>query len=277
MTREPATVVQSVLDRACTPSTRQDTSRARDPRRVLATAVHEGGALPGPAGRRGVVATAVAAVEAFFLEPAASVPDSDTAEPVELRPVIAVFGLAHGCGATVIARALAVELAVRDPSGAAAVACEARPAAIPLATHAATRLARFLEDVARASPRAMGRLCLVGGADPLRLADTARHHAPLVFDAGSEALGGAPASIADRTVLVMSGDAEPALARVAAECIGRVGPPPVVVLNRAPHDQPGLFAIPNSLLGARLALGGREPRGELGQAIAELADLLEED
>jgi hypothetical protein len=257
MTREPVAVVQSVLDSPPNRWVKQDGSRGRDP--------------------RGLLASAAAAVEAFFLEPAASMPASDAAEPVELRPVIAVFGLARGCGATVIARALAVELAVRDPAGAAAVACEARPAAIPLATHAATRLARCLEDVPRAAPRAMGRLSLVGGADPLRLADTARHHAPLVFDAGSEALGGTPASVADRTVLVTSRDAEPALARVAAECIARVGPPPIVLLNRAPHDQPGLFAIPNSPLGARLALGGREPRAELGQAIAELTDLLEEN
>ena len=256
--------------------------------RVAAQETSAGGAPSGPftsapvqdaAGDRtpgGLFASAAAAVEAFFLEPAAPVPASDAAEPVDRRPVVAVFGLARGCGATVIARALAAELAVRDPSGAAAVACEARPAAIPLATHSATRLARFLEDVPRAAPRAVGRLCLVGGADPDRLADTARHHAPLVIDAGSEALGGAPASVADRTVLVTARDAEPALARVASECIARVAAAPVVVLNRAPHDQPGLFAIPNSPLGARLALGGREARGELGRAIAELADLLAE-
>jgi hypothetical protein len=34
--------------------------------------------------------------------------------------------------------------------------------------------------------------------------------------------------------------------------------------------------MPNSPMGARLALGGREARGELGRAIAELADLCEE-
>ena len=218
----------------------------------------------------------MSAVESFFLEPAAPAPASDASEPLELRPVVCVAGLAHGCGATVVARALAAELALRDPCGAAAVACEARPGAVPLATRAAARLGHILEDVAGAAPRAMGRLCLVGGADPLRLADTARHHAPLVIDAGSDAIGGAPASVADRTVLVTRREVEPALATVGAECIARVGPPPVVVLNRAPHDQPGLFAIPNSPLGARLALGGREARGELGRAIAELADLLED-
>jgi hypothetical protein len=224
----------------------------------------------------GLLASAAAAVESFFLEPAAPVPASDASEPLEPRPVISVFGLAGSCGATVVARALAAELALRDPSGAAAVSCDARPAAIPLATHAATRLGRVLEDVPGAAPRAIGRVCLIGAADPLRLADTARHHAPLVIDAGSEALGGAPASVADRTVLVMTREVEPALAKVASECVARVGPAPLVVLNRAPHDQPGLFAVPNSPVGARLALGGREARGELGRAIAELADLLEE-
>lgn len=223
-----------------------------------------------------VVASAAAAVESFFLEPAVPTPVADSAEPREQRPVVCVFGLARGCGVTVVARALAVELAARDPAGAAAVSCDVEARAIPLATHAATRLARLLEDVPGALPRAVGRLCLVGGTDPLALADTARHHAPLVIDAGSTALGGAPASMADHTLIVTSQAVEPALAQVGAECVARVGPPPVVVLNRAPHDQPGAFALPNSPVGARLALGGREARGELGRAIAELADLCEE-
>jgi hypothetical protein len=233
-------------------------------------------AAPASRASRGLLASAAAAVEAFFLEPVAPPPASDAVEPLERRPVVCVFGLARGCGATVVARALAAELAVRDPGGAAAVCSEVRPGGIPLATHAAARLARLLEDVPGAAPRAVGRLCLVGGADPLGLTDTARHHAPLVIDAGSEVLGGAPASVADRTVIVTSQQVEPALARVGAECVARVAPAPVVVLNRAPHDQPGAFALPNSPLGARLALGGREARGELGRAVAELADLLEE-
>jgi hypothetical protein len=226
--------------------------------------------------RRGLLASAAAAVESFFLEPVEQWPASDAVEPLERRPVVAVFGLARGCGTTVVARALAAELAARDPGDAAAVLCDARPGGIPLATHAATRLARLLEDVPGAAPRAIGRLCLVGGADPLRLSDTARHHAPVVIDAGSEALGGVPASAADRAVLVTTQNVEPALARVGAECIARVGPAPVVVLNRAPHDQHGALALPNSPVGARLALGGREARGELGRAVAELADLCRE-
>lgn len=225
--------------------------------------------------RRGLLATASAAIESFLLEPAEPRLASDPSVPPGQRPVICVFGLARGCGATVVARALAAELATRDPAGAAAVCCEARTAGIPLATHAATRLARALEDVPGATPRAVGRLCLVSGADPLALSDTARYFAPLVIDAGSAVLGGAPASLADRTVLVSAQSVEPALARVGAECIARVAPQPIVVLNRAPHDQTGAMALPNSPLGAQLALGGREARGDLGRAIAELADLCE--
>lgn len=230
----------------------------------------------GPRGR--VLASAAAAVEAFLLEPVASPPAADSAEPREQRPVVSVFGLARGCGVTVVARALAAELALRDPAATAAVCCDAQPGGIPLATHAATRLAHLLEDVPGAVPRALGRLCLVGGADPLRLSDTARHHAPLVIDAGSAALGGAPASVADRTVIVTTQAVEPALAHVGAECVARVAPAgavPIVVLNRAPHDQMGAMALPNSPMGARLALGGREARGALGRAVAELADLCE--
>jgi hypothetical protein len=231
--------------------------------------------MSGLASSRGVLAGAAAALESFFLEPVVTVPAAEAAGPSEERPVVSVFGLAAGCGATVVARALAAELAARDPGGAAAVCCGARPTGIPLATHAASRLARVLEDVPGAQARPLGRLCLVSG-EPLRLSDTARHHAPLVIDAGSEALGGAPASVADRTVIVTTQAVEPALARVGAECVARVGPAPIVVLNRAPHDQPGLFAVPNSPMGARLALGGREARGALGRAIGDLADLCEE-
>jgi hypothetical protein len=223
---------------------------------------------------RGFLAHAAAALESFFLDSAAPEPAAEGAGPIEIRPVVCIIGLAGGCGATVVARALAAELALRDTGGTAVVGSTTRPPGIPLATHAAMRLARTLEDVPGAEPRAVGRVCIARGE---RTIETARYHAPVVIDAGSGQLGGGPAALADRAVIVTTRDVEPALARVAAECIARVGPAPIVVLNRAPHDQPGLFALPNSPLGARLALGGREARGELGRAIAELADLIEEE
>lgn len=232
---------------------------------------------------RGLLATAARAVGSFFVEPV----DARSAhEPVPSghRPVIAVFGLTAASGATVVARGLAAELAVRDPAGAAAVSCEGRPAGLPLATPAALRLARALADVPGAAPRAVGRLCLVAGAEPLALADCASCFAPLVIDAGSAALGGAPASVAARTIVVTTPATEPALARVASACVARAGPEPIVVVNRAAQANefpaglpPPPLLLPDSRMGAQLALAGREARGELGRAIALLADLCEEE
>jgi hypothetical protein len=245
--------------------------------------------LPGgaPAGSRsrGVVSGALAAAGSFLLEPAVPQPDTLCEAPSRTRPVVAVFGLARGCGATVVSRALAVELARRDAGGTAAVHCDARAAGIPLATHAAARLAKALADVPGADTRAVGRLCLVAGAERAALADTARHFAPVVLDAGSASLGGAPAALADRVVVVATASVEPALASVAVECLGRLGCEPIVALNRTPtgyaDESPSSWAgraaihLPESRMGAQLALGGREARGELGQAIAQLADRCE--
>jgi hypothetical protein len=234
---------------------------------------------------RGFVGGALAAAGSFLLEPAAPRPDPPSETPAGVRPVVAVFGLAGGCGVTVVARALAVELAGRDAAGTAAVHCDARAAGIPLATHAAARLAKVLADVPGADTRAVGRLCLVAAAERDALADTARHFAPLVLDAGSASLGGVPAALADRVIVVARPSTEPALASVAVECLGRLGCEPIVVLNRMPAGHTGepasswstraALGLPESRMGAQLALGGRETRGELGRAIADLADLCE--
>jgi hypothetical protein len=243
------------------------------------------GGVPSGSRSRGFVSGALAAAGSFLLEPAVPKPDAPSEAPSGLRPVVAVFGLARGCGVTVVSRALAVELASRDGAGAAAVHCDARAAGIPLATPAAARLAKALADVPGADTRAVGRLCLVAGAERASLADTARHFAPLVLDAGSASLGGAPAALADQVVVVATPATEPALASVAVECLGRLGCEPLVALNRTPagstEDPPSAWAgraalhLPESRMGAQLALGGREARGDLGRAIAELADMCE--
>lgn len=206
-----------------------------------------------------------------FLDPTPAAPPQAAA----LRPVIAVFGLARRCGGTVVSRALAAELAGRDQAGVAAVASPAAVGGIPLATPAAGRLAGALEDVPGASTTAVGRLCLVEGADEHALADTARYFAPLVIDAGSVEVDGAASGIADRVVLVAGPGVEPALARVAADCVRRVGPEPLVVRNRADLVDDAGLRLPDSRMGAQLALGGRQARGELGRAISALADLCE--
>jgi hypothetical protein len=273
----------------------------------------EGAVAVRPAGRpRSLLSGVLAKAEGFLLEPAE--PDGSPLPLVRraYRAVIAVYGLAAGCGTTTVARALAAELARRDPSGAAGVMCEARASAIPLATQDASRLARAFEELPGTVTRAVGRLALVRAADPLPLAESARHLAPLVLDAGASSLGGVPAAVADLSVVVTGPGVEPSLARVAAECLQRVGPAPLVVLNRGEWAQRGwaeherteggvggngatagpatepsalgtlapafagdLFVLPDSRVGAQLALGGREARGDLGRAVAALADRCE--
>jgi hypothetical protein len=237
-----------------------------------------GSAVSAQAAGRGFLAAALARVEAFLLEPAEPLREDDSPPSSLHHPVIAVFGLARRCGATTAARALAAELAARD-GGAAAVSSPVPAAGIPLASPAAARLARALADVPHARTRAVGRLCLVEGPSPLELADAARLQAPLVLDAGSEQVGGAAAAVADHVVVVGAPALEPALAAVTSACLARVGPRPLVVLNRADGDARwdgrAALQLPESRMGAQLALGGREPRGVLGRAVAELADICE--
>lgn len=245
--------------------------------------------------RQGLLSAALQGAGALFVEPAEPRAPAAPAPTAGARATVAVFGLARGCGATVVARGLAAELAGRDPRGAAVVLCESWGGGIPLATPAATRLARACDEVPGASTRAVGRLALVCGADAPALADGTHGLAPLVFDAGSSALGGVPATLAGHSLIVTSPALEPALASVAADCVARSAPDPLIVLNRAREG--GGFAaaeggdgggaapqaaarepavvLPESRLGAQLALAGREPRGELGDAIRMLADLIE--
>jgi hypothetical protein len=232
------------------------------------------------AARRGLVAAALARAEAFLLEPLEQGQEQEPAEDSPgPRQAIAVFGLGRRCGATTVARALAAELAARD-GGAAAVSSPLPAAGIPLASPAAGRLARALADVPRASTRAVGRLCLVEGPDPLTLADATRGLAPLVLDAGGAPVGGAAAAVADHVLLVAGPRHEPALADVAAELVERIGRQPTVVANRSrgkSHwEGRAAFVLPESRMGAQLALGGREARGALGRAVAALADRCEE-
>jgi hypothetical protein len=250
----------------------------------------------GPSGRR-FLSAALATAGAWLVEPveaSAPSPESAARSPARPRTVIAVFGLARGCGATVVSRAVAAELAARDPTGTAAVACEARASAVPLATQAASRLARALEDLPGAATKAVGRLCLVEGADHVALAESSRHLAPLVLDAGSVSVGGVPAAVADVTLLVATPTVEPALARAAAGCLVRMRAEAIVVFNRsrpapafsigeaedsdagaADSETEAVLRLPDSRVGAQLALGGREARGDLGRAIAALADRCE--
>lgn len=236
--------------------------------------------LSAPRGR-GLLATALAHVGAFFVEPL------ERSEPpirIRVRPVVAVVGLTSGCGTTTVARALAVELAQRDPTGAAAVAGDARAGAIAPGSGSAARLARAVGTGAAARFRTAGRLCLIGGAEAPALADSLRSLAPLVLDLGHGEPAGIGAAIADHVVLVSPPAVEPALAAVVAASLGRIGPSPLVLVNRL-ADPAGeeadrwagraALTVPDSRAGARLALVGRDAGGELASAARALADSCE--
>lgn len=233
-------------------------------------------AVPAHRGRV-LLAAALARAGAWLVEPI----EETAARPVELRahPVIAVIGLAPDCGTTTLARALGVELGGRDAVAAAAVAGSDRPSRVPLAAASAGRLARALGVVDGSAPRTAGRLCLVSPTDHVALVAAVRHLAPLVLDVGHGGAPGVAASLSDHVVLVAPASAEPALAAVVAASIARVGPDPLLVVNRtfepAAWKDRGALLVGETRAGAKLALAGRDPRGSLGEAVAELADTCE--
>ncbi len=227
-------------------------------------------------GFRGLLTTALAKAGAWLVEPAES-----ACAPLEIRarPAVAVVGLAPGCGTTTVARALAVELAVRDPSGAAVVAGEDPGGAVRLGSAAAGRLARALGEPESGGLRTVGRLCLVASSTPARLTAALRHLAPVVFDVTYGGAAGVPASLADHVLLVAAPGVEPALATVVAASLSRIGPEPRLIVNRAEEPGPwaerAAFLLGESRAGARLACAGRQPRGRLLEDLAQVAHTCE--
>ncbi|HZI91893.1 MAG TPA: hypothetical protein VFD31_09765 [Thermoleophilaceae bacterium] len=227
------------------------------------------------AGHRGRVASALAVASEWLVEPAEAAAEARRAL-LQDRVAVAVVGLGPRSGATTVARALGTELAVRDADGACAVTAAAG-SVLPLGTPAAGRLARALAGVGNA--RACGRLCLIDAPNRVALAGVALSMAPLVFDVADPGEAAPVAALAHRVVLVGGPRVEPALASAMAASLTRVGPAPLVVASRPPEgsgwDGRADIEVPHSRLGAQWALAGREARGELGEAVVALADLLE--
>jgi hypothetical protein len=231
-------------------------------------------------GERGLLASALAHVGGWFVEPLET---RDRPARIQVRSVVAVVGLSAGCGTTTVARALAVELARRDASAAAAVAGDAGTGALAPGGAAAGRLARAIGSAA-GRIRTAGRLCLIAGAELPVLGEEVRTLAPLVLDLGQGEPAGIGAALADHVVLVSPPAAEPALAAVVAASLARIGPAPLIVVNRLTEPAGeeadrwagrAAVALPDSRGGARLALAGRDARGGLGSGVRALADSCE--
>jgi hypothetical protein len=226
--------------------------------------------------------TLLTALLDYLIEPVeASTIDRVVESPRMSHPIVAVVGLGPGCGTTTVARALGVELALRDPEGAGVVTSEVVPSGgIPLGAPAASRLTRALGRRLPVNARAAGRLCLAGQAESLPLVEATRDLASLVIDVGDPADAPIAASLADAVVIVAGPRTEPSLADLVAASLERVGPQPLIVLNRPRaaferwegRDAP---CLPESRIGARLALGGHSARGPFGAAVADIANLVE--
>jgi len=226
---------------------------------------------------RGALASALTAVAEWLVEPVGGTAAASDGVEHARRPVVAVVGLHEQTGATVVARGLGALFAARDVGGACAVTAESGRGGPPLGAPAAGRLARSLGAIAPGGARAAGRLCLVQGADPVALCAHLHGVAPLIIDVADSGEAAAAASMSDGLVLVAGPGAEPALAVLVAERLAAIGPIPTIVVNRSSAQDrwasTGAMALPESRLGARAAVSGREPRGQLGAALGILADL----
>jgi hypothetical protein len=208
-----------------------------------------------------MVATALARAGSWLLEPVDAV---ERPAAIMLHPVVAVVALASGAGTTTVARALAIELATRHPVGAAVVGGDVRAGPLAVAGRSATVLARAVGTSGAGQPRSAGRLCLVEGGDDGALADRVRSLAPLVLDVGYGQPASVPVSLADHV----------------GASLARIGPPPLVVLNRSEPsvDDPERWVgradmeIGDAGAIARLATAGRVRGRTLGTGLAELGE-----
>jgi hypothetical protein len=241
----------------------------------------------------GLLAAALARAEAWLLDPPAPrAPMPPPAPPP--RPVVAVRGLARGCGASTVARALAAVLARGDPGGAAVLVGGPAGTGPRIAGPAALRVARALAVAGCDHVRASGRVCLVGHGEPLTAVASASA-CPVVVDVAHASPAAEGLGQADVAVLVASPAVEAALVVAVEASLVTAGHRVEVVLNRVdplevdvprgPVPEAGLpgsvdgwpsagawLEIGESRLAAQLALACREARGPFARPIAELAE-----
>jgi hypothetical protein len=246
----------------------------------------------------GFLAAALARAEAWLLDPPSPRAPHPPAE-LPPRPVVVVRGLARGCGATTVARALAATLARGDPSGAAVIVGGPTGTGPRIAAPAAVRLARALSDAACEGARASGRVCLVGDGEPLA-SIRAASACPVVVDVAHASPSAEGLGLADLTVLVASPTVEASLVAVVETSLASAGHRVELVVNRVDSDSSfatapfaagspelpagpacllprrgpvgGALEIGDSRLAAQLALACREARGPFAKPIADLAE-----
>ncbi|MBA2764760.1 MAG: hypothetical protein H0U42_08785 [Thermoleophilaceae bacterium] len=183
--------------------------------------------------------------------------------------VVAVIGLAPGCGTTTVARLLALVLARGSDSDAAVVVSDERPGRRG-SLGPGGRLARRLGVT---SARGCGRLAVVP-ADGLRGAvDQSRGRAPVVVDVDYGANWAVAASLAHLCVVIAGADSDSALVALVADELTALGAAPLVALNRVESGSTADVLLPEAALAARLVRAGMRPTGPLWDRGSGLGDL----
>ncbi len=177
-------------------------------------------------------------------------PDAGRRRPIETF----VAGLARGCGTTTVARGLAAALTGSERP--------ARVVSLAAFGHHRNRGQARPDDYAAVLAHLAGSAMIVwdvGGADPRSIPSAGRGNRPLV--------------------MVAAGTSEPSLAELAAAMLARRSGRVLVAANRVrePERWAGraTVCLPESRIGAAIAVRGRRPPGRLGAAFADLAALLE--
>jgi len=219
-----------------------------------------------------LITAALARAQGFLLEPAVA-PAASRSEPavravMPAEPVqVAVVGLGHRSGATTVARGLAAAISRRATSNVHLIAVGDDPAGRELGGG----IAGWEVPAGLRKPSEIAEY----GATVHRLAG---EHAALVWDVRATEAARASAAItaADRVVAVAAGSGEPVLASLVSGMLAERYGPVLLVANRV-RDRDAwngrcTTALPESRLGALLALRGRLPGGALGQSLARLAE-----
>jgi hypothetical protein len=225
-----------------------------------------------------LLSAALARAQGFLLEPAerrpgmAAGPARAALQPGHLE--IAVVGARPRCGTSTVARGLAAMLAVPGARPAHLISLASAPRSREEAPGPLGGGSLWEVPVAL---REEGEVAEYGGT----VAHLAGRPAALVWDvpADQACRAEAAARAAHATVLVVPGRGEPALGELLAEMLAERHGRVVVVANRTePERWSGRAAasLPESRIGALLALRFRRPQGLFGSALSDLAALVEE-
>ena len=226
-----------------------------------------------------LLSAALARAQSFLLEPVQPGPAAATAalaqaavQPRQLE--IVVMGARPRCGASTIARGLAAMLSVPGARPAHLISLAAAPSSreqapgtlaggtlweIPTALREEGEVAEYGQTVAR-----------LAGSPSALVWDVPADHARRAE---------AAARAAHVTLLVVPGNGEPALGELLAEMLSQRHGRVLVVASRAEPERwrgKAAVSLPESRIGALLALRFRRPQGGFGFALSELAALVEE-